>query len=674
MNRPVPEKPNRRLPRLPRPGAVPLEAAIFILLILVGASVRLAYLGDLPAGLNQDEASAGYEAWAMLEHGIDRHGYRNPVHLVSWGSGQNALYSYLSMPFIKILGLTELSIRLTQAIFGVASLFVMYAVGRMLAGRNFALFALFALVISPWHIMMSRWGLESNLLPAIVFLAFAFLLRSIKSPRNIIPAFFLLALSLYAYGTAYLFVPLFVLGILAYGLKRRLIDVKHWGIGLVVMTVIATPIGLFVLINLLDWQPIETPLFSIPKLIERVRFVELPAFFEPDFFEQVPMNIKAILNIFVSGYDKWSHNAIPEFGFYYRWGFFLSLLGIGVITYDLLKVRHPSRNALALVLLWLAIAAMVSIMVPPNINRANLVWLPLVITAAYALYRLSELAVSDKARASLSSISRRALPGIACVALMIYMTVSFIAFTSTYFGDWSERRINFFAPSYHEAFHHLMRHTNENETIYLTPSKLYIYALLYSKLSPQMYLDTVYLVKNESVPKVASFGRYVFKFDEKAMRDGNAFLADNNELDRFPLSQFSVVQFDYYSAVYRRPQPVHYASVISGDFGAPAARAAFDIYRRGATVAYLKEPCDASDTKAPFYLHIFPADADDLPRHRRKYEFDAFAFDFSQQGAIADGKCLALAALPAYEITRIRTGQWIRGQGQIWQAQFPVAK
>ena len=661
--------------RLLRPGAIFAEIALVILLIAAGATVRLIYLGDIPAGLNQDEASAGYDAWAILEHGIDRHGYRNPVHLVSWGSGQNALYSYLSMPFIKLLGLTELSFRLARALLGVASLLVMYAVGRMLAGRVFALFALFALVISPWHIMMSRWGLETDLLPTIVLLAFAFLIRGMKSPRWVIPAFFLLALSLYAYGTAYLFVPLFMLGILAYGMRRRLVDLKHWGIGLVVMVVTAIPIGLFVLINLLDWQPIETPLFSLPKYTVAARFVKLPAFFGPDFFGELQMNLKGMFNIFISGDDGRGYNVIPEFGFYYRGGFLLSLLGMGVIVYDTVKGHYPSRNALGLVILWLAIAVLTAIMVPPNINRANLVWLPLVICAAYGLYRLSGLAVSGGGGSILSVVSRRVLPGIACVALVVYLAVSFIAFTGAYFGDWSERRIYLFAPSYPEALRHILRHTDENETIYLTPGEPSTYVLFYAKPSPQMYLDTVDIVKkNIWHQKVISFGRYVFGFDEKAMREGNAFLADNDELDRFPLSRFSVVRFDFYSAVYRRARPVDYESVVSGGFGAPAARDAFEVYRRGTTVAYLKESCDAGDTEAPFFLHIFPADADDLPRRRRGYAFDALGFDFSEQGVAADGKCLALAALPGYEIDRIRTGQWVRGDGHIWRAEFSVGE
>ena len=51
-------------------------------LIALGAALRFAALGSFPPGLNQDEASAGYEAWSILHHGIDRNGYRLPVLLL----------------------------------------------------------------------------------------------------------------------------------------------------------------------------------------------------------------------------------------------------------------------------------------------------------------------------------------------------------------------------------------------------------------------------------------------------------------------------------------------------------------------------------------------------------------------------------------------------------------
>jgi len=47
--------------------------------------------GCIPPGLNQDEASPAHDAYALIHHGVDRHGYRLPVVLVSWGSGMEAL-------------------------------------------------------------------------------------------------------------------------------------------------------------------------------------------------------------------------------------------------------------------------------------------------------------------------------------------------------------------------------------------------------------------------------------------------------------------------------------------------------------------------------------------------------------------------------------------------------
>ena len=54
------------------------------LLLALGALLRLCALGALPYGLNQDEASIGYDAWTLLRYGIDRNGYRYPVYPITW--------------------------------------------------------------------------------------------------------------------------------------------------------------------------------------------------------------------------------------------------------------------------------------------------------------------------------------------------------------------------------------------------------------------------------------------------------------------------------------------------------------------------------------------------------------------------------------------------------------
>ena len=69
------------------------ELFCVLAVLILGFCVRLISLETLPAGLNADEASALYDAWAILNYGIDRNGNALPVLLKSWGSGQNALLS-----------------------------------------------------------------------------------------------------------------------------------------------------------------------------------------------------------------------------------------------------------------------------------------------------------------------------------------------------------------------------------------------------------------------------------------------------------------------------------------------------------------------------------------------------------------------------------------------------
>ena len=97
-----------------------------VVFLIIGSLVRLVALGSVPNGLNVDEASSGYDAWSIMRYGIDRGGNSYPVYLYAWGSGQSALYSYLMIPVLALGGLTEFTMRLPMAIFGVVSLIVFY--------------------------------------------------------------------------------------------------------------------------------------------------------------------------------------------------------------------------------------------------------------------------------------------------------------------------------------------------------------------------------------------------------------------------------------------------------------------------------------------------------------------------------------------------------------------
>ena len=117
-----------------------------------------------------------------------------------------------------------------------------------------------------------------------------------------------------------------------------------------------------------------------------------------------------------------------------------------------------------------------------------------------------------------------------------------------------------------------------------------------------------------------------------------------------------------------------YDGIAAGDYGKPAAQSDFDVYISGNSLAYLKEPCAADDTEARFFLHIYPADDADLPADRHESGFVNMDFRFADHGARIDGKCAASRDLPAYPIERIRTGQFVSGEGWLWSAEFPAAQ
>jgi predicted membrane-bound mannosyltransferase len=205
-----PTRKRRNLGSPPRLQAFLRDNWLLIVILCVGVGVRLYAFGSFPPGLNQDEASTGYDAWALLHYGIDRHGFHDPVIFVSWGSGQNALYAYLAIPFFLLFGVSVSSLRAVNLLAGVLTLPVFYFLVRRTRDKTLALIATFLLAICPWHIVMSRWALEANVFPALFLFGVLFLCRAQTHSRSAYLAAVFLGFSLWAYGPAYLVTPVFL--------------------------------------------------------------------------------------------------------------------------------------------------------------------------------------------------------------------------------------------------------------------------------------------------------------------------------------------------------------------------------------------------------------------------------------------------------------------------------
>lgn len=119
------------------------------------------------------------------------------------------------------------------------------------------------------------------------------------------------------------------------------------------------------------------------------------------------------------------------------------------------------------------------------------------------------------------------------------------------------------------------------------------------------------------------------------------------------------------------PEP-HRAAYFAVAASEPAVRSVFDVYAQDGALVYAKEQCGQADIQPRFFLHIVPEREDDLPEARREAGFDNRDFDFFWSGALFDGKCAARIPLPDYAVASIRTGQFIRGGGELWSAEFAI--
>ena len=101
-----------------------------------------------------------------------------------------------------------------------------------------------------------------------------------------------------------------------------------------------------------------------------------------------------------------------------------------------------------------------------------------------------------------------------------------------------------------------------------------------------------------------------------------------------------------------------------------AARSAFDVFVDSERVVYVREDCEEADAQARFFLHVTPRDPSDLPAHRRGAGFDNLNFDFADHGFAQDGRCVAVRNLPPWPAAAVETGQWLPGEGPLWEAEF----
>lgn len=446
------------------------ELWLVIFLIIITAALRLYQFPSVPAGLNQDEIAANYEAYSLLTNHTDRWGNVFPAYFSAWGSGQNVLYSYLSIPFVALFGMTPVSARIVAVLFGIAAVPLLYATVRIWFGRKVAFLATFTLALSPWHILLSRWGLESNLLPVFILMGVATFSAALKQKRQTglkggvvrIVSLLPFAGALYAYGISVVVIatllPLF--GLVYWKEIRK--NLGQWLASFCLFLIASVPFILFLIKNYITHRalPFEHILpFSVPLLAES-RLSQVSG------ASPIISNVQFIAHGFNDG-QIW--NVVPGVLPLALGVLVLAAMGIG---YRLVRwVRRAERPSPFL--LWGVACLPLFLLIPLNINQSNALYIPLIVCAA-------DMVVVIANRLG----GKRGALWIGVFAL--YLLIVAFYFASFYFSEkYTEAAKTNFNPDL-SVMMPLARDEAAGQPLYVTDSLLlnYVQTLWYLKINP----------------------------------------------------------------------------------------------------------------------------------------------------------------------------------------------
>lgn len=479
---------------------------IFFLILIMGILPRVWNFGAVPAGLHQDEVANGVDAYNILHYRMDRTGIHNPIQFISWGSGQSALYGYLSIPFIYLWGLTQTTLRLPNLIVGILTLPLVFLAGRKILNIRFGIISMFMVAISPWSIMSSRWGLEAYFVVFIFMCGFCCFLYTEKTNFWFVAGSIFFAISLYAYGTTFAVVPIFIAASVFLMWKMGKLNWRTFILGAIAFLLTALPMILFVIINAFDLDPIDLLKFSIPRLPTAPRYITTVSVFQANAWVTIFGNIQKLIELLWSQKDGIIFNSVEPYGFLYPLASVIAAIGTVLSMVDASKRKTFS---LLMVSFWLIASLSIGLFQPANIHRLSLVYIPMTFAMGYLIYRVFIYS-----------------PKIFFIVTAIYF-ILFTGFLYRYFGDTryleqSNRSVNF---GILDALNYTKQFPDYDVCISESIHESSIYLLLLDKPHPTTYLKTVgYIDGDIPFRKPGVYSRYSFRIDECNLTSTNLIL------------------------------------------------------------------------------------------------------------------------------------------------------
>jgi len=513
--------------------------AIFALFAVMALAVFLRFtaLGKLPPSPDWDEAALGYNAYSILKTGRDEYGTFLPRELRSFDDYKPPLYMYLTVPSVAVFGLNVWAVRLPSAVMGSIAVLAAYVfikklyddeearvkrktrVSPIAQGTLTALVAAGLLAISPWHLQFSRIAFEANVGVALNIIGLALFFYGLTSTWALSASAFIFGLSLYAYHSERVFVPLLVLTLAVLWRKELLARRKSVIIAVVVGFLTVSPLIPVVtdataMTRLRGTSPLSDQTALLSRSVTKLETDKVRG----DVAGQLLDNrrivyAKTLIDGYISHFSfKWlfltgdsnRHHA-PDTGILYLWELPFVLLGFVMIW-----KRHDRISKFLYTWLFIAPLAASPTGGTPHAIR-TLVFLPLfqICTATGLITALSWMSRMRKHTSMFIRTATAAGALVTGTAMMFFTVLYFHMYynhmNTEYSQDWQY--------GYKQAVEYAETHKDDYTQIVVSPllEQPHMFFLFYTKYDPVKYLAQGGTASGGFAENRNHFDKYLFR-------------------------------------------------------------------------------------------------------------------------------------------------------------------
>ncbi len=511
---------------------------LFAAILLLASVLRLYKLDQIPPGVNRDEASIGYTAYSLIHTGKDEYGKPFPVSFQSFGDWKLPLYVYLTVPFVKVFGLSELAVRLPSALAGITTVGLTFFLVRYFFNSTFLSFvSMFLLSISPWHVHLSRVESESNLAVLFTVVALLFFYKGLKRPIFFLGSSIFFALPYFAYHGNHVFTTLLLIGLITL-FRSKILKTKETFFAAVIFLILVS----FILSQTLR-QADATKLsgisiFGNPSVIHekieipRNRFADPNAWYVRLRYNRVTFAVETITKnylssfgpefLFIRGGTNRAHN-IQNIGNLYLIDapfFYLGILTLLLLIFSKNSKKFSTLNS-KLLLWWLLIAPVAASITKdaPHTNRM------------FAIYPVPPILIALGIQKFLEIIPKKIyLLGV--IGLIGLYSLNMGMYLDRYFIQFPKNEAQYWGNIYADLFLRLSSPELMDKKVIMSHPEYspYIFFLFYSKYDPKKYQETAirYPPTEDAFVHVKAYDRFIFReIDwDKDMRQPNTVLVD----------------------------------------------------------------------------------------------------------------------------------------------------